>query len=306
MTMASIPGFLTDDHRRSLLWFDSHASQIVAYSDLRQSQPVLVHQALGIWRPGGWDYALSIRQTLNSPYLDSSIVNLPNGDWLYRYHREAGSAGSDHRNQGLINCMKDDVPVGVLIQHTPKPHTTYWVVGLGRVARFDGTFFTVEQWDHKVHDVGLYDDLEVQDYRLIAETFDPDAYKHDRDVRLQALAIRNGQGIFRAQLLMAYNKRCAVTGSPAVPALDAAHIHPYGGRETNNVTNGLLLRTDVHKLFDLGLIAIDTSTMTEIVSPILQGTEYEEYHGRPLLFPKHPSLKPSPKALDRHREQAGL
>lgn len=267
---------------------------------------MLVHQALGIWRPRDWDYALSIRQTLNSPYLDSSIINLPNGDWVYRYHRESGSPGADHRNQGLINCMNDGVPVGVLIQHIPKPNTTYWVVGLGRITWFDGTFFTIEQWDQKSESVGLYEDQEIQDYRLIAEAFDPDEYDQERDVRLGALAVRHGQGLFRAQLLMAYDKRCAVTGSPAVPALDAAHIHPYGGRATNNVTNGLLLRTDIHKLFDLGLIAINTSTMTEIVSPILQGTEYEEFQGRPLLLPEHPSLKPSLKALDQHREAAGL
>lgn len=279
---------------------------MVPYSALRQSEPKLVHQALGIWRPRGWKYALSIRQTLSSPYLDSSILNLPNGDWIYRYHRE-DSSGIGHRNQGLINCWKDEVPVGVLIQHTPKPNTTYWVVGLGRVTRFDGEFFTIEQWERSRDDVGLYAETEPETYQLqIAEMFDPDAYQYERETRLQALAIRHGQGLFRAQLLMAYDKRCAVTGSPAVPALDAAHIHPYGGRDTNHVTNGLLLRTDIHKLFDLKLIAIDTATMTEVVSPILEGTEYEQYHGKPMILPGHPSLEPSIKALDKHREAAGL
>lgn len=301
-----LPDFLAEEHRRSLEWFNTHTSEMVPYSALRQVTPMLVHQALGIWRPSGWEYALSIRQTLKSPYLDSSIINLPNGDWAYRYHQESGSPGARHRNEGLVNCMRDEVPVGVLIQHMPKPNTTYWVVGLGRITWFDGEFFTLEQWDSKADTTGLYDDFEAENYRLVAEEFDPDAYDRDRDVRLQALAIRHGQGLFRAQLLMAYNKRCAVTGSLAVPALDAAHIHPYGGVATNKITNGLLLRTDVHKLFDLGLIAVDTRSMTELVSPILQGTEYEEFHGRPLLLPHHPSLRPSIRALDQHRELTGL
>lgn len=244
--MHIIPEVLTIEHRLSLAWYETHASEMVPYSALRQTTPMLVHQALGIWRPSGWRYALSIRQTLNSPYLDSSIVSLPNGDWVYRYHQESGSPGAGHRNEGLINCMNDEVPVGVLIQHMPKPNTIYWVVGLGRITWFDGEFFTLEQWDVTTTDAGLYDELEAANYRMVAEDFDPDAYDRERDVRLQALAVRHGQGLFRAQLLMAYNKRCAVTGSPAVPALDAAHIHPYGGRVTNNVTNGLLLRTDVH------------------------------------------------------------
>lgn len=304
--MAHLPDHLSREHKMALEWFDAHASHMVPYASLRNTQPRLVHQALGIWRPGGWHYALSIRQTLTSPYLDSSIVNLPNGDWMYRYHKEDGSRGADHRNQGLIHCMNDGVPVGVLIQHTPKPQTTYWVVGLGRLTWFDGNFFTLEQWERASETVDIYDEHEAENYRLVAEGFDPDDYEYSREKHMQAIALRHGQGLFRAQLLMAYDKRCAVTGSPAVPALDAAHIHPYGGKATNNVTNGLLLRTDVHKLFDLGLLAIDTTTMTEIVSPILQGTEYEEFNGRPLLLPKHPSLYPNIKALDQHREIAGL
>lgn len=304
--MLQLPSFLSKDHERLLAWFRDHAGEMVPFSALRETTPMLVHKALGIWRPGGWDYALSIKQTITSPYLDSSVVNLPNGDWVYRYHRESGSAGAPHRNQGLLNCMKDDVPVGVLIQHLPKPNTTYWVGGLGRITWFDGEFFTLEQWGRVSDGAELYDDLEAENYHMVAEDFDPDAYDSERDVRLRALAVRHGQGLFRAQVLMAYDRRCAISGSSAVPALDAAHIHPYGGRATNNITNGLLLRTDIHKLFDLGLIAVDTRSMTQILSPVLQGTEYEEFHGRPLLLPRHPSLQPSTKSLDQHRDEARL
>ncbi|HZZ18730.1 MAG TPA: HNH endonuclease signature motif containing protein, partial [Opitutaceae bacterium] len=67
---------------------------------------------------------------------------------------------------------------------------------------------------------------------------------------------RRGQKEFRESLLVAYDQRCAITNCDAVDALEAAHIIPYQGSATNNVTNGLLLRADIHTLFDLGLIAI--------------------------------------------------
>ncbi|MBE2321408.1 HNH endonuclease, partial [Solirubrobacter sp. CPCC 204708] len=71
---------------------------------------------------------------------------------------------------------------------------------------------------------------------------------------LTAVAQRRGQSTFRNQLLEAYDLRCAITGSNAVAVLEAAHICPYRGDHTNRVDNGLLLRADIHTLFDLGLI----------------------------------------------------
>jgi predicted restriction endonuclease len=219
------------------------------------------------------------------------------------YHKESSG---DARNSGLINCMQDGVPVGVLIQQTGKPNVTYWVVGLGRISRFDGDWFTIEQWETFSSTGSVYDTTEIERYAILQEEFDPQNYDLDRDVRLQAMTVRHGQGLFRSQLLKAYDNRCAFTNSSAVPALDAAHIVPYGGRVTNHPTNGLLLRADVHKLFDLGLIAVDTSTWTKIVSSELSSTEYADFHGREMLLPGHSSVMPNAKALDMHRERSGL
>src|SRR5262245_9271658 len=70
---------------------------------------------------------------------------------------------------------------------------------------------------------------------------------------------------------------CAITGCSVRDVLEAAHIHPYRGRERNKVANGLLLRADLHTLFDCGLIAIDAATMTVIVTPSLQNSEYAAF-----------------------------
>jgi putative restriction endonuclease len=294
---------VTEQHRSLLLWFDQHAGEIVSYADLDRPERKLVHRPKGIWKPANWNYALSVRETLGSTYGDTPIINRPTGEWEYLYHQETNG---EARNAGLINCMRDGIPVGVVIQQTPKPDVTYWVVGLGRIKKFDGTWFTIEQWQHRTNTEFTYEQTELARFVALQEAFDPSNYDHEREVRLQAMTVRHGQGRFRSQLLQAYGHQCAFTGSSAVPALDAAHIVPYGGKQTNHPMNGLLLRADVHKLFDLGLMAVDTSTWTEIVSPKLESTEYADFHGKSLLLPRHASVRPSVEALNKHREQSGL
>src|SRR5207244_4015138 len=70
---------------------------------------------------------------------------------------------------------------------------------------------------------------------------------------------------FRRRLLKAYGGRCAISDCNCSEALEAAHIRGYGGEETNHVQNGLLLRSDLHSLMDLGKIGVDPHTMKVIV-----------------------------------------
>jgi hypothetical protein len=83
----------------------------------------------------------------------------------------------------------------------------------------------------------------------------------------------------------AYGGRCAVTGCDAVAALEASHIVPYCGPQSHHVTNGLLLRADLHTLFDLDLMGIDPDTMTVALAPAIKGTTYSEFQGRRLTLP---------------------
>jgi hypothetical protein len=88
--------------------------------------------------------------------------------------------------------------------------------------------------------------------------------------------------------------------------LEAAHIIPYRGIPTNHPQNGLLLRADVHTLFDIGLISIDTRTMTVLVSEKVRDSSYASMAGIALTLPADPGVRPSIEALDRHRERSGL
>ncbi len=117
-----------------------------------------------------------------------------------------------------------------------------------------------------------------------------------------------GQGAprFRRALLHAYEGRCAMTRYDAPPALEAAHIIPYKGPQTNHPTNGLLLRADMHDLFDLGLIAVDTDSMSLRLAAELEGTEYEQYADRPLWLPHDDVARPNLEALEMHRERSAV
>ena len=107
-------------------------------------------------------------------------------------------------------------------------------------------------------------------------------------------------------LIAAYGGRCAVTGCDAVEALEAAHIVPYRGPETNHVTNGILLRSDLHTLFDLGMVAIDTTTMTLVLDSRIANSSYMELSGTLIRVPHIVAEHPSDALLDYHRLWSGL
>jgi hypothetical protein len=115
--------------------------------------------------------------------------------------------------------------------------------------------------------------------------FSPSSLKDERERKLREIVQRRGQLDFRKKLIAAYSGQCAVTGCDAEAALEAAHIVPYTGPQSNHVTNGVLLRADIHTLLDLDLIGIDPESMEISVAVELQATVYAELHGRKLSLP---------------------
>jgi hypothetical protein len=117
-------------------------------------------------------------------------------------------------------------------------------------------------------------------------------------VQLRAIKVRQGQSQFREKLLSAYRRTCAVTGCKIVDLLEAAHIRPHAEEPNYHVSNGLLLRADVHTLFDLRLLAID-SRLRVCLSPALLNSDYKTYDGKELRQPDLPSEMPNAEALER-------
>lgn len=131
-------------------------------------------------------------------------------------------------------------------------------------------------------------------------TFDPSDLTDARDKVLREIAQRRGQKKFRQALLKAYGGACAISQTRVEPVLEAAHITPYLGEYTNHITNGLLLRNDLHTLFDLHLIKINPTSGKVEISSTLAATPYWRYHNRRLSLPRRATDRPSYLALEEH------
>lgn len=134
----------------------------------------------------------------------------------------------------------------------------------------------------------------------MAGDFDARSLEDAREKVIAAIVRRRGQQKFRQRLLEAYGGKCAVTGCDFADVLEAAHIRGYMGDHTNVVANGLLLRADIHTLFDLRLIWIDPDTLRVAMAPSLLKSYYGEYAGSPALLPQRQEAQPSLDALRMH------
>jgi putative restriction endonuclease len=117
---------------------------------------------------------------------------------------------------------------------------------------------------------------------------------------------RLGQGAFRLAVTDAYGRECAVTGGRVLPALDAAHIQAYSTGGEHEVSNGLLLRRDIHCVFDAGYLTFDEDLRVVVSDRVRtefnNGNEYRRLHGNKLRLPPNPKLHPDPRRLQWHRE----
>ena len=110
----------------------------------------------------------------------------------------------------------------------------------------------------------------------------------EREVTRRQIRARRGQARFRQALRMRYGDTCLVTRCRLPDLLEAAHISPYRGEKDHHLSNGLLLRADIHTLFDLNLLGIDPATLQVHLHPRLQGLGYDAFAGQVLAC--EPSL----------------
>jgi hypothetical protein len=146
--------------------------------------------------------------------------------------------------------------------------------------------------------------LEIKNEMIL---LDPDVPEdsdatEDRDARVRRrreTVIRIGALPFRSRLIRAYQGRCAITGSEVAQVLQAAHITPYRGPQSDRLDNGLLLRVDLHQLFDKDLIGIDPATRKIRIRRELVGAEYEKFNGCQLAGPTVDGQRPSGHRLEK-------
>ena len=121
---------------------------------------------------------------------------------------------------------------------------------------------------------------------------------------------RLGQSSFRLAVLDAYGQQCAVTTEHSLPVIDAAHIRPWAVGGTHSIPNGIPLRRDLHRLFDLGYVTVRPD-MRFAVSRRLRdeyanGRVYYELDGRTLQPPESDQLRPDSELLSWHEAEVFL
>jgi putative restriction endonuclease len=122
----------------------------------------------------------------------------------------------------------------------------------------------------------------------------------------QLVRPRLGQGTFRVAVTGAYAGACAVSREHSLPVLEAAHIRPYGADGSHDVANGLLLRADIHRLFDAGYVTVTPERRFVVSRRLAQewenGKAYYAMDGREIALPRRVADRPDPEILRWHNE----
>jgi putative restriction endonuclease len=121
---------------------------------------------------------------------------------------------------------------------------------------------------------------------------------------------RLGQGAFRLAVTEAYKRECAISGGRVLPALDAAHIRSFSEGGVHSVENGILLRKDIHSVFDAGYVTFDDSLKLVVSDRVRtdfnNGNEYRRLHGSQLALPASMEHRPSLENLRWHQNERFL
>lgn len=244
------------------------------WSVTRHEAEMQVGQRVLLWRSG----------TDGGIYGTGTLSSLPYGPW----------------NDRRVDIKFDPLLEHPLRKHELRKHSVLKNLSVLRMAR--GTNFPVTPQEWKALQPFLSARQSEGEREAAVEQnkipkFNPKGTRDARERTLASIVRRRGQPKFRQQLLQIYGDRCAISGCNAVAALEAAHICPYKGAKTNNPTNGILLRSDLHTLFDLYLLTIHPERMRVTLAPQLWESSYREFENRKLKFPAN---GPSPDALQQH------
>ncbi len=120
----------------------------------------------------------------------------------------------------------------------------------------------------------------------------------------QSIRQRLRQTDFRLKIISCYDASCAITGTRIPQILEAAHIIPFSGEGVHSFENGILLRSDIHRLFDDGLIWIDDEYKVVISSVLLEENAHEDYaalNGKKIFLPRNRQMWPALENIQRHR-----
>lgn len=300
-------------------WFVEHTGEIGPRpfgEHHPDGMPIRLASQRGIHKPGGFCYTLSINSSNREKYAGDSLHYLDDGTWVMQYcaHKQnegSKAAASPEYNASLRRCLQKGLPVGVFVKEKNGSRN----LGLAFIERYNSVAdmfwlhgpVTFES-DFSPLTPEAKRELEDKLGEPMLETYDMDKLRElqasgkleeiDERERVTAMTVkRKQQSRFRRMLFDAYNGTCAISGYAVGPVLQAAHITPYFGRKSQLVTNGLLLRADLHLLFDNDLLAVEPGDMRVAVSRSLESTGYGAFDGTKLRLPTDRGSWPSEARL---------
>ena len=277
--------------------------------------PIGVKHLRGIKYDKTRRHALSIASSVGKRYKDSKPITRPDGTWTFDYHAqrtERGRKRTTEYNVYLQNCLEDGIPVGVMI-HDVDEGEGYRVLGLGFVESYNSrhdTFTIHGPVNSDTEKSQLFyslpeQDLTAEDRKRIAALTRLKLDNVDERKRMLVRTIRRErQDKFRAAVYAAYGGRCAVSDTTVADVLQAAHIDDYRGLKSQVVNNGILLRADLHLLYDANLMGIEPVSYDIVLAEDARVEPYESMlKGAKLRLPSDPSLCPDDDLLRLHFEQ---
>lgn len=287
-----------------LEWFRMHAGIETDFPEPLPTGELLATHAKGIYKPAGSSFAISIRTQLKSKYEDGIFLSIFDKGWAFAYHQETDKRLGNNlfTNKGLEQNIVHSKPVGVLqeIANIGKTGSKYFIHGLAMPIHKAGEYFIFCD----LNTAASYPRIQILNEFFLANSNInlPNENEFDKDLGVKtfrSIVARQGQGKFRREIINAYEGVCAISGEQTLEVLDAAHINPYEGKHTNIVNNGILIRTDLHNLFDFNLLAINPENYQVYVSDLIKSDFYVSLIGKKINLPLEPGLWPDTSALNK-------
>lgn len=299
---------LSPSHRHALLWFRKHQGREIKWPRPTQDGIFLANKATDLHKPEGFQYVLSVRQSLDESSYDAEPILHADQSWTCHYcedHSIHTTWGNTSTNVHLLACQEDEIPVGVFRQIKGKRTPRYRILGVALVKHWTNGCFLLEGFGPSgIISVRSSEASITYSRSGMNDGFDLASIEEGRRRINESIALRRGQEEFRAALLTAYGKRCALSICDVADALDAAYIFRAMGDGAHAVNNGILLRSDLHTLYDLGRIAIDPFSLQVVTAPALKKTEYAYLSGLRLRLPLKTEHRPNRAALEMHLKWA--
>jgi putative restriction endonuclease len=298
------------------------------YRFLRSERP----EDVNFWQPGGSRQFAAIPKGAPFLFKLKAPINKIGGIGFFSASAtQTVSAAWDYFGRGNGCASLRELSEKIASYKAKKADGRSGPMVIGCVILSDPIFFSDEDWidvpadwSPSIMQGKTYDDAEpigaalwdavrvrLDKYRFYSreqeKPTDLAAANQDERYRETVARVRLGQGAFRLLVADAYGRACAITGEHTLPVLEAAHIKPYADSGPHLVSNGLLLRSDLHKLFDSGYLTVTPALAVEVSPRIKEefnnGKVYYEMHGKHLVVtPNRATELPDREFLSWHNE----